>query len=266
MSKHDSSSHEPLAPHDARAALKTHVEKLRDDWGLHSVWSIAGSGEAGDAQPELRDPREDNPLAEAAAESTFEAKQAMLAALAQDVAACEACQLARARTHVVPGEGHPDARILFIGEAPGFDEDRLGRPFVGKAGQLLTAIIEKGMGLGREDVYIGNTLKCRPPNNRDPEPDELNACDPFLRRQLDIIDPELIVTLGRFASSRILGMEMSMGAMRGRVWQRFGRKVVATYHPSYLLRRPEEKAKCWKDIQLAMREIGLHGPARGAGT
>lgn len=253
-----------IAPLTPEELVREHLERLRSSWGLtrlppgRPVEVAAPEPEASDSTPVATQPTGE-PRTKTS-ESDRAAKQAALDELAREVAGCTACRLAQGRTRTVPGEGDPDARILFIGEAPGANEDRQGRPFVGAAGQLLTAIIEKGMGLQRRDVFIANTLKCRPPGNRDPLPDELAACDAFLKRQIDIVDPEMIITLGRFASKTVLGLETTLGAMRGRIWEREGRKVLATYHPSYLLQRPHEKVKCWEDIKLALSALGLPRP------
>lgn len=182
---------------------------------------------------------------------------ATLDELRQAVARCEACDLCRTRTQTVFMDGEGSSGVLFVGEAPGADEDRTGVPFVGRAGQLLTDIITKGMGLPRAAVRIANVLKCRPPENRDPTTPEKETCTPWLDRQIELIDPGVIVPLGRHAAMHVLGVTASMGAMRGRVHVRGGRKVVPTFHPAYLLRSPGEKKECWKDIQLAMKEIGL---------
>jgi DNA polymerase len=153
---------------------------------------------------------------------------------------------------------------MFVGEAPGADEDAQGVPFVGRAGRLLTDIITKGMGIERREVVIANVLKCRPPENRDPTPEEKRTCTPWLDRQIELCDPKVLIPLGRHAAMHLLGVEESMGRMRGRVHEVRGRKLVATYHPAYLLRSPGQKKECWSDIQLAMRELGLAPPARGA--
>ncbi|NOT32390.1 MAG: uracil-DNA glycosylase, partial [Planctomycetes bacterium] len=180
------------------------------------------------------------------------------------VAGCTACGLARTRTQTVFSDGREHARVMFIGEAPGQSEDEQGVPFVGAAGQLLTDIIQKGMGLARGEVYIANVLKCRPPGNRDPELEETALCTPFLDRQIELLNPEVIVTLGLHAARHLLRSPLSMGRLRGRVHAWKGRRVVATYHPAYLLRTPSAKKDCWQDIQLAMRELGLTPPVRGA--
>ena len=187
-----------------------------------------------------------------------------LGALREAVARCEACSLCETRTQTVFADGTERARVLFIGEAPGQHEDEQGVPFVGRAGKLLTDIVTKGMGLAREDVYIANVLKCRPPNNRDPQPEEKARCTPFLDRQIELVDPGVVITLGLHASQHVLGRTESMGRLRGRVHMRAGRKVVATYHPAFLLRSPNMKKACWEDIQLAMAELGLPVPSKGS--
>jgi DNA polymerase len=178
------------------------------------------------------------------------------------VASCVACGLAKTRTQTVFSDGREHARVMFVGEAPGESEDRQGVPFVGAAGQLLTDIIQKGMGLARGEVYIANVLKCRPPGNRDPELEEKVLCTPFLDRQIELVNPEVVVALGLHAARHLLRTPLSMGRLRGKVHAWKGRKVVATYHPAYLLRTPSAKRDCWQDIQLAMRELGLAPPAK----
>jgi len=174
------------------------------------------------------------------------------------VARCEACTLHETRKQTVFADGDGSGPgVMFIGEAPGADEDAQGVPFVGRAGKLLTDIIVKGMGLSRETTTIANVLKCRPPENRDPTVEEKRTCTPWLDRQVDIIDPKVLIPLGRHASMHVLEVDTSMGRMRGTVHERRGRKVVATYHPAYLLRSPGQKKECWKDIKLAMQELGL---------
>jgi uracil-DNA glycosylase len=184
-------------------------------------------------------------------------RSADLAAVARDVAACTRCaELARTRTQTVFGVGNPHAKLVFCGEAPGADEDRLGEPFVGRAGQLLTDIIVKGMKLQRQDVYILNILRCRPPNNRTPSPVEAANCREYLDRQLAIIQPEFICCLGAVAAQNLLGTESPIGQLRGRVHDYHGIKVVCTYHPAYLLRNPQAKRPVWDDIQMLMAEMG----------
>jgi DNA polymerase len=177
--------------------------------------------------------------------------------LQQEVAGCMRCdELARTRTQTVFGVGNPDARLCFIGEAPGADEDRLGEPFVGRAGQLLTKIIE-ACRMKREDVYILNMLKCRPPGNRTPLPDEVANCRGYLERQLALVRPEFICCLGAVAAQNLLGTTVSIGKLRGKVHALRGAKVVCTYHPAYLLRNPAAKKDTWDDMKMLMREMGM---------
>ena len=171
---------------------------------------------------------------------------------------CRRCKLAKERSNIVFGDGDPNAEIVFVGEGPGFHEDRQGIPFVGKAGQLLNKMIF-AMGIERADVYIANVVKCRPPNNRDPAPDEIMQCSPFLYKQLETINPKVIITLGRFASQCLLDTSRSMGSMRGR-WQDWrGIEVMPTYHPAFLLRNPDSKREAWNDLKLVMEKLGLEG-------
>jgi uracil-DNA glycosylase len=161
---------------------------------------------------------------------------------------CQRCKLCKERTNIVFGTGDPDARLVFVGEGPGYDEDQKGEPFVGKAGQLLTKIIE-AMNLTREKVYICNIIKCRPPGNRNPAPDEIKACFPFLERQLDAIRPDFICALGTFAAQTLLDSDEPISKMRGRLYDYRGMKVMPTYHPAYLLRNTEKKRDVWEDMK-----------------
>lgn len=183
-------------------------------------------------------------------------RQAALDQLARRVARCTRCaELARTRTQTVFGVGNPYAKLVFCGEAPGADEDRQGEPFVGRAGQLLNDILTKGMKIRREDIYILNILRCRPPGNRTPLPVEAAACREFLDGQLAIIQPKFICCLGAVAAQNLLGSDASIGRLRGRVHDLNGVKVVCTYHPAYLLRNPAAKRPVWDDIQLLMAEM-----------
>ena len=173
---------------------------------------------------------------------------------------CKRCKLSQGRTNIVFGEGNPAARLMFIGEGPGADEDAQGRPFVGKAGQVLTNLILK-LGFKREDFYIANIVKCRPPGNRDPEEDEIIACRVFLEKQIDAISPLVIMTLGRVATHALLSSEETISRMRGRFYDFRGIKVMPTFHPSYLLRSPKQKMKTWDDARAAMRVLGIEVPA-----
>lgn len=179
-----------------------------------------------------------------------------LSGLEAQVAACKLCELHRGRTNAVFGEGNPRARLMFIGEGPGADEDVQGRPFVGRAGALLTKIIE-AMGLARGEVYIGNVVKCRPPGNRVPEPDEIASCLPYLEKQIEAISPEIICTLGNVATQTVTGERRPISEMRGRTFAYRTVKVVPTYHPAACLRNPDCKKLVWEDIKVVMRYLKL---------
>lgn len=168
---------------------------------------------------------------------------------------CRRCKLWPGRTHLVFGVGNPRAKVMFVGEGPGRDEDLQGEPFVGRAGQLLTDIITKGMGLKRSDVYIANVVKCRPPENRNPEPDEVESCEPFLKKQIDLIRPKVVVALGKFAVQSLLKSKVPITRLRG-VWQDYhGIKLMPTFHPAYLLRNPGDKKLVWEDIKKVLQEL-----------
>jgi uracil-DNA glycosylase len=194
----------------------------------------------------------------------------------EDIGDCTRCRLAKqGRKQIVFGVGNPNADLMFIGEAPGADEDQQGEPFVGRAGQLLTNMI-KAMGIEREQVYIANIIKCRPPNNRTPERDECETCSPFLMRQIATIKPKVIVALGAVAAKTLLAINDSMSNLRG-CWYEFrpagarsndpswtSAKLAVTYHPAFLLRDPRQKKEAWKDLQMVMKELGLKAPAKAA--
>ena len=171
-----------------------------------------------------------------------------LEAVREDLGECTRCKLHRGRTNLVFGVGSPTADLVFVGEAPGRDEDRQGIPFVGRAGQLLTKIIQ-AIDLSREEVYIANVIKCRPPDNRNPEPDEVAACEPFLFRQIDVIQPRVVVALGSFAIRTLLKTDGAISRLRGRVFDYRGAKLIPTFHPAYLLRSPERKRDVWEDMK-----------------
>lgn len=173
--------------------------------------------------------------------------------------ACQACALGRTRNNVVYGEGNVSADLMFIGEAPGLDEDRTGRPFTGKAGQLLSKIIV-AMGLKRQDVYLANSLKCKPPESQSPLPEEIAQCSPILKRQIELIRPKVICALGTIATQTLLQSDQPISQLRGKWHDYDNYKVMPTYHPSYLLSNPEEKKAVWDDIQLITKELGLALP------
>jgi len=176
-----------------------------------------------------------------------------LEAIRKDLGDCRRCGLSASRHHIVFGEGSPTAKIVFVGEGPGFDEDRSGRPFVGAAGQLLTRIIE-AIRLSRQDVYICNVIKCRPPNNRNPLPEEIETCAPFLMRQLAAIGPMFICALGKFAAQTLLNSTLPISKLRGRFYEVRGIRIIPTYHPAFLLRNENRKREVWEDMKLLMRE------------
>jgi DNA polymerase len=176
-----------------------------------------------------------------------------LAAVRTDIGDCTRCKLHRlGRRQIVFGVGNPDADLMFVGEAPGHDEDVQGIPFVGRAGQLLTKIIE-AIGLQREDVYIANVIKCRPPGNRNPEQDEVETCEPFLFKQIDVIKPKVIVALGNFAARALLRTLDPISRLRGRVYELRGAKLIPTFHPAYLLRNPSSKREVWEDMKVVKK-------------
>ncbi len=189
-------------------------------------------------------------------------RAAALKAIQDEIGDCTRCPLAYAgRRKIVFGDGDPGARVMFVGEGPGADEDELGLPFVGKAGQLLNNMIQ-AMGLTREGVYIANIVKCRPPANRAPEPVEANTCTQFLVRQMDVVQPQVVVALGATAAMYLLGVKQSLASLRG-VWHSCrGTKLAVTYHPAFLLRDPRMKGEAWKDLQMVMAEMGLKGPGK----
>jgi DNA polymerase len=189
-------------------------------------------------------------------------REAALQAIRDEIGDCTRCPLAYAgRRNIVFGDGNPSARLMFVGEGPGADEDASGVPFVGKAGQLLNNMIG-AMGLKREEVYIANIVKCRPPANRVPEPVEANTCTQFLVKQIDVVQPEVIVALGATAATYLLGVKQSLASLRGTWHSCRGAKVAVTYHPAFLLRDPRQKGEAWKDLQRVMAEMGLKAPAK----
>lgn len=208
-------------------------------------------------------PGEISKLAQAAADRSpvIADRPAALQAIREDIGDCTRCRLHKGRTNLVFGVGNVNADIMFIGEGPGADEDAQGEPFVGRAGQLLNNMIA-AMGIRREDVYIANVVKCRPPGNRTPEKDECDTCSPFLMRQIEVIRPKVIVALGAVSAKNLLAMNDSMANLRGRWYDFRGAKLAVTYHPAYLLRDPRQKKEAWKDLQMVMKYLGLQAPAK----
>jgi uracil-DNA glycosylase family 4 len=189
-------------------------------------------------------------------------RAAALLQIVEDIGECTRCPLHQGRHSIVFGQGDANARLMFVGEGPGADEDAQGLPFVGRAGQLLNNMIT-AMGLTREETYICNVVKCRPPGNRTPEPDEANTCAQFLFRQIDVVRPQVIVALGATAATYLLGQRQPLAGLRGRVHAFRGSSLIVTYHPAYLLRDPRQKKEAWADLQIAMKELGLKAPKRG---
>jgi uracil-DNA glycosylase len=186
---------------------------------------------------------------------------AALKLIRDEIGDCTRCPLHKGRNKLVFGDGDPNAKLMFVGEGPGADEDAQGLPFVGRGGQLLNNMIG-AMGLKREEVYIANVVKCRPPQNRTPEPDEANTCSPFLFRQIDVVRPKVIVALGQTAVTYLTGEKRPLSGWRGIVHPLRGTKLIVTYHPAFLLRDPNQKKHAWADLQIAMRELGLELPTR----
>ena len=221
-----------------RGVLAEHL-RLYAEWGVTGVskdpaWRERQGDENAPAKPDLRQ------------------AQVKLESLRAHIGDCTRCKLHKmGRKQVVFGVGNPEARLMFVGEAPGADEDQQGEPFVGRAGQLLTKIIEGGLQMKRSDVYIANVIKCRPPGNRNPEPDEVATCEPFLNEQIDTIKPRVIVALGTFAAHALLKTDTPISRIRGRVFDyRGGSKLIPTFHPAFLLRSPERKRDVWEDIKI----------------
>jgi uracil-DNA glycosylase family 4 len=190
-----------------------------------------------------------------------EERAAALQVIREDLGNCTRCALHKGRNKIVFGVGNPAARLMFVGEGPGADEDAQGEPFVGRAGQLLNNMIA-AMGLKREECYIANIVKCRPPGNRTPEPDEANTCTPFLFRQIDVVRPQVLVALGATAATYLLGARQPLAGLRGRIHAYRGTSLIVTYHPAFLLRDPRQKKEAWADLQIAMKELGLKAPAK----
>jgi uracil-DNA glycosylase family 4 len=242
----------------------TRQEKLRAVVGGFRAWVedardsfVDGFPRGGRVVPAI-------PVEASPRETVASADGAALAGVRAEIGDCRRCKLCERRTQIVFGVGSPRASLMFIGEGPGEEEDRQGEPFVGRAGQLLTEIITKGMGLRRSDVYIANVVKCRPPGNRNPEPEEIAACQPFLLAQIDAVDPRVIVALGKFAAQTLLETATPISKLRGRWFSFRGRRLMPTFHPSYLLRNPADKKVVWEDIQRVMQALGLPLPQSNA--
>lgn len=200
--------------------------------------------------------RKSFPVPEIGAAVPAEERVAALQMIRDEIGDCTRCALHKGRNKLVFADGSPTARLMFVGEGPGADEDAQGLPFVGRAGQLLNNMIA-AMGLKREECYIANIVKCRPPGNRVPEPEEANTCSPFLFRQIDVVRPQVLVALGATAATYLLGARQPLAGLRGRVHAFRGMSLIVTYHPAFLLRDPRQKKEAWADLQIAMKELGL---------
>lgn len=234
------------------ASLARHLER-RQRAGIRIV------AKSGVSHGEAAGPRGETPWSGSAADlfadNAAALKSASLDELRAEIGDCRRCKLCKGRTHIVFGVGNPRAKLMFVGEGPGRDEDLQGEPFVGRAGQLLTDIITKGMGMKREDVYIANVVKCRPPENRNPESDEVAACEPFLKKQIDLVRPDVIVGLGKFAVQTLLQSKVPITKLRGNWHSYHGIKLMPTFHPAYLLRNPADKKLVWEDIKKVIKEM-----------
>ncbi len=254
---------EPVASASAAATEIATVSAATDTPAAFASDPESALDRAVPPEPQLMKLISFNDLAPVPAERIPPAERtAALRAIQEEIGDCTRCPLAYAGRHkIVFGDGSPTARLMFVGEGPGADEDAQGLPFVGKAGQLLNNMIA-AMGLARGEVYIANIVKCRPPGNRVPEPVEANTCAQFLLRQIDVVQPEVIVALGSTAAIYLLGMKRSLSSLRGYWHTCRGAKLAVTYHPAFLLRDPRQKAEAWKDLQMVMAELGLKTPAK----
>ena len=246
----------PLSPAQKRA-LAARVDYYRD-LGIHSFYRRGEAPAASAMVDEVVDIRtvpSSTPL------PVIGDKNAALNVIREDIGDCTRCRLSKGRKQIVFGVGNIDADIMFVGEGPGADEDEQGEPFVGRAGQLLNNMIT-AMGIKREDVYIANVVKCRPPGNRTPERDECDTCGPFLMQQIETVKPKIVVALGAVAAKYLLGINDSMTNLRGRFYDFKDTKLAVTYHPAYLLRDPRQKAEAWKDLQMVMKYLGMKIPEK----
>jgi DNA polymerase len=256
-----------LAYYRDLGVAELYLERDREEKISLKVNRAAGQGEAGTASAVRPEPIssftfEESAAYPAASQPPGGGRASELMSLAKTVSSCVACSLCKTRKQTVFSDGSPNAKIMFIGEAPGADEDAQGVPFVGRAGQLLTRMIEDGMGLPRPSVYIANVLKCRPPDNRNPEPDEIASCRGFLESQIRLVGPTVLVALGKFAAQFLLGTEEGIMRLRGKWGTYEGIPVMPTYHPSFLLRQPGQKKDAWEDLLKVLARAGLPAPAR----
>ena len=258
---------EPVAAADDPKLGRSVAEELAEREGLLQA-AIAAAAETAAQQtnifgeePAIKTRKGFSAPPEIAAAVPVEERAAALQLIRGEIGDCTRCALHTGRHSIVFADGSPTARLMFVGEGPGADEDAQGLPFVGRAGQLLNNMIV-AMGLTREECYIANVVKCRPPGNRTPEPEEANTCSPFLFRQIDVIRPQVLVALGATAATYLLGARQPLAGLRGRVHAFRGASLIVTYHPAFLLRDPRQKKEAWADLQIAMKELGLKAPGR----
>ena len=251
----------PKIDSELRSALTDRI-RYYNDLGIYDFYrrpiQVSGEGSASVARaPAISESEGRQTLMEVRTEPESSDPASALRLIREDIGDCTRCRLHKqGRKQIVFGVGNPRAELMFIGEAPGADEDEQGEPFVGRAGQLLNNMF-KAMGLRREDIYIANIIKCRPPGNRTPERDECETCSPFLMRQIEVIGPKAIVALGAVAAKTLLAINAPMSELRGQWYDFRGTKLAVTYHPAYLLRDPRQKKEAWKDLQMVMKELGL---------
>jgi DNA polymerase len=244
---------------ELKRALRDRI-RYYNDLGIYDFYRRnAGDGRLNAAKSPLTEPPGSDAVAERDGGPLDPGSALRL--IREDMGECTRCRLHRGRKQIVFGVGNARAELMFIGEAPGADEDEQGEPFVGRAGQLLNNMI-KAMGLSRQEVYIANIIKCRPPGNRTPERDECETCSPYLLRQIDVVRPRVIVALGAVAAKTLLAISAAMAELRGRWYEFRGVKLAVTYHPAFLLRDPRQKKEAWKDLQMVMKELGLKAPAK----
>jgi len=258
----ESSSLAPLLSPELKKSLAARIQFYRE-LGIHTFYRRGGAAQEEESLDERAQAFEPLPVIQTAI-SSLSGRLADLQLIREDIGECTRCRLSKGRKSIVFGVGNENADIMFIGEGPGADEDEQGVPFVGRAGQLLNNMIS-AMGIKREDVYIANVVKCRPPGNRTPERDECDTCSPFLLRQIQVIKPKVIVALGAVAAKNLLGVNDSMANLRGRFYdfriqELPDTKLVVTYHPAYLLRDPRQKSEAWKDLKMVMEYLNMPLP------
>jgi DNA polymerase len=257
---------EQLSP-ELQKSLAARIQFYRD-LGIHTFYRRGAASQHEESLVERAHAFEPLPVIQSA--TSVSGRLGELQVIHEDIGECTRCRLSKERKSIVFGVGNENADIMFVGEGPGADEDKQGLPFVGRAGQLLNNMIS-AMGIKREDVYIANVVKCRPPGNRTPERDECDTCSPFLLRQIQVIKPKVIVALGAVAAKNLLGVNDSMANLRGRFYdfriqELPDTKLIVTYHPAYLLRDPRQKSEAWKDLKMVMEYLGMPLPQEAAKT